>query len=339
MAAKKRQSDPDIVCCLAEKPYCFDFFKAVELMSRFSGRRDPGRAGSPSEEPVRFSVRPGIGFPASDIDWIENRDNGTPPRMTVNFMGLIGPSGVLPEWYNTHAQNRNYRKDYCFTDFLDMFHHRFISLFFRAWKKYRLVENYQPGGSDPISRILADLAGTCKDGDTDESAFTDYAGKRMIHFCGLVSRCVPTATAIETVVGNAVGAAVRIEQFAERMMPLYEPDRTCLGKRNGTLNQDALCGTHIREVGSFFRVYIGPLSWDRYMAFAPKSKNLALVERLIACLAGIEYEFEIRLIVRGTEIPAIGLGSGQPEPILGRTVMMRRPAVAHHADVIIRQAH
>jgi len=339
MAAKKRQQDPDIACLLDEKPYCFDFFKAVELLSRFSGRRDPGRAGSPSDEPVHFSVRPGIGFPASDIGGIENRDNGRPPRMTVNFMGLIGPSGVLPAWYNTHAQNRNYRKDYCFTDFLDMFHHRFVSLFFRAWKKYRLAENFHPDGSDPISGILGDLAGTCRNGDSDESAFSDYTDKRLIHFCGLVSRCVPTATAIEAVIGNAVGASVRIEQFVERLMPLHEMDCTCLGKQNSTLDRDALCGTRIREAGAFFRVHIGPLSWGRYMAFAPGSKNLALVERLIARLAGMEYEFEIRLIVRGAQIPAIGLGSGQPEPILGRTVMLRRPSVAYRTDVTVRNVH
>ena len=84
---------------------------------------------SPVADPVRFSVRPVFSFPASDIQQLELDGNSRPPRMSVNFMGLIGPKGVLPDWYNTHAQNLNYRNHYGFTDFLDPFHHRLISLF------------------------------------------------------------------------------------------------------------------------------------------------------------------------------------------------------------------
>lgn len=320
---------------LGQEGYRFNFFKAVHLLELFSGGRAAGAGLSPTQDPVRFSVRPGFDFPASDIQEISANGNGSSPKMTVNFMGLVGPKGVLPDWYNTHAQNSGHGKDHAFTDFLDLFHHRLISLFYRAWKKYRLVENYRADGTDTISIALASLAGTGREDRAADPEFFDHARKRLIHFCGLVARTVPTVAAIEALVGHAVGAPVLVEQFVERTLPVHEQDRTRLGRRNATLKRDALCGGRIRDVSSFFRVHIGPLAWKRYLAFAPGSPHLAMVRQLVAYLAGIEYEFELRLIIRGREVPALRLGDGAAGPVLGRTATLRRPHRPHRHDIAV----
>jgi hypothetical protein len=56
-------------------------------------------------DPVRFCVRPGFGFPASDIHACREQDNDAAAMHGVNFMGLIGPKGVLPDWYNLRAKS------------------------------------------------------------------------------------------------------------------------------------------------------------------------------------------------------------------------------------------
>ncbi len=319
---------------LHEEVYRFDFFKAVHLLEMFAGRTT-GAGLSPAYDPVHFKVKPGIGFPASDIQQIKTNGNGSAPQMMVNFIGLIGPKGVLPDWYNAHALNRNYYKDYSFTDFLDLFHHRLISLFYMAWKKYRLAENYRRDGSDPISGTLANLAGISKREKAADPEFFLHAQKRLTFFCGLTARTVPTAAALKTIVGHAVGAPVHIEQFVERLIPIHEQDRTCLGCKNSTLKKDALCGRNIRDASSFFSIRIGPISWERYLAFAPRSSNLEMTRRLIAYLAGIEYEFDIKLIIRGDDIPALRLGAKMQPPILGRTVTLRQPQSAFRRDIIV----
>ena len=319
---------------LHEEVYRFDFFKAVHLLELFAGRAS-GAGLSPDHDPVHFKVKPGISFPASDIQQIKSNGNGSAPQMTVNFMGLIGPNGVLPDWYNAHAHNRNYYKDYSFTDFLDLFHHRLISLFYMAWKKYRLAANYRSDGSDPISGILANLAGISEREKANDPEFFSHAQKRLTFFCGLTARTVPTVSAIKTIVGHAVGAPVHIEQFVERLIPIHKQDRTRLGSKNSTLKKDALCGRNIRDASSFFSIQIGPVSWERYMAFAPRSSNLEMTRRLIAYLAGIEYEFDIKLIIRGDDIPALRLGSKMQPPILGRTVTLRQPQSTFNRDIIV----
>jgi type VI secretion system protein ImpH len=327
---------------LKEEAPSFNFFKAVHLLELLAGGRPQGKTLSPAQDPVHFSVKPGFSFPASDIQAIKaNGDgnghgNGTGPHMMVNFMGLIDPKGVLPDWYNTHALARHHHKDYCFTDFLDLFHHRLISLFYLAWKKYRLTENYRNDCTDPVSSILTSLAGVTEREKASDPGFFEYAQKRLMHFCGLVARTVPTSAAIETIVAQLVGSPARIESFVERLIPIHQQDRTRLGRINSTLNKDALCGRSVRDASSFFIVEIGPLTWERYMAFAPRSRNLEMLRRLIGFLAGIEYEFDVRLIIHGQEIPALGLGSKIQAPILGRTAILRRPHRPHERDVAVK---
>jgi type VI secretion system protein ImpH len=178
-------------------------------------------------------------------------------------------------------------------------------------------------------------------GDQSQKADPDFlkkARKRLIYFAGLVSRSVPTASAIETIISDATGVVVRVQQFVERMIPIHEQDRTCLGKANSTLKKDALCGGRIRDVASFFSVELGPMSWKKYLQFQPRSRNLALVRKIITFIAGVEYEFDLRLILKGPDIPSIKLGGGKRgHPVLGRTVLLKWPGKPYGKNIVVKE--
>ncbi len=338
MVTEKRGAHPDLKRTLYEDVWAFNFFKAVHLLEGFSQGRSLGRQLSPRQDPVRFRVRPGFSFPASDILAIQNGHRRRNPEVTVNFMGLIGPKGVLPDWYNAHAQALNYQKDYAFTDFLDLFHHRLISLFYLAWKKYRLAENYRADGSDPISASLAGFIGMGGSERKADPEFARAAGRRLIYFTGLASRSVPTPAAVETILSNATGVPVRVRQFVERMIPVHEQDRTRLGRANSTLNQDALCGRRVSDRVSFFVVELGPMGWKKYIAFQPRSRNLGLIRKLITYIVGLEYEFAIQLILKGREIPSVPIGGGKEgAPVLGRTVLLKRPDRKYGKNIMVKE--
>ena len=149
MAPQKRQPGTSLKDRLFEEYYGFSFFKAVDLLESLSHDKKPlGKTLVPGEEAVRFSVKPGFVFPPSDISGLEQADDESPVDMSVTFMGLVGPNGILPQWYNELALERNLKKDFSLTAFLDLFHHRFTSLFYLAWKKYRFPENYITGAKD-----------------------------------------------------------------------------------------------------------------------------------------------------------------------------------------------
>ena len=84
---------------------------------------------------------------------------GQPPFVEVNFMGLTGPLGVLPHRLHRTVADRIRQKDTALRDFLDLFHHRIISLFYQAWEKYRFTIAYERGERDRFSHHLLDLIG------------------------------------------------------------------------------------------------------------------------------------------------------------------------------------
>ena len=129
----------------------FDFFQAVRVLERLSLKRTPvGFDGPPAEEVARFRAHLSMSFPPSQIIALDPpNEERSSPLLTVTFMGLYGPSGVLPTHYTQLLMDlvRDVRgpERRSLRDWLDLFDHRFISLFYRAWEKYRFHLKYDRG--------------------------------------------------------------------------------------------------------------------------------------------------------------------------------------------------
>jgi predicted component of type VI protein secretion system len=160
MATAKREQDTPLTERLFEEFYRFSFFRAVGLLELLApGKTQIGHTLNPADEPARFSVKPGFVFHPSDISNLKQVDERNPAEMEVAFMGLVGPSGVLPNWFNELVAERMQQKDFTLSSFLDIFHHRLISLFYLAWKKYRFPVTYLPEVKDRFSHYLMCLIG------------------------------------------------------------------------------------------------------------------------------------------------------------------------------------
>ncbi|MEW6599486.1 MAG: type VI secretion system baseplate subunit TssG [Nitrospirota bacterium] len=322
MATQKRQSDTALKNRLFEEFYRFSFFKAVGLLENLSPDKKPlGKTVVPGEEAVRFTSKPGLSFPASDISMIGQTDGSRPVDMQVTFMGLVGPSGVLPHCYNEQVVERLLKKDHSLMAFYDMFHHRLISLFYLAWKKYQLTENYLPEAEDRISSYILCLAGMGTPGLLPSGGLRS---KPLVNlFSGLLSKAAPSACAIEALIGYISGAEVKVEQFIERMLPISPEDRTRIGMANEQLGVDAVCGSHTADVQSKFRVVIGPVKYNTFLHLLPGGEMLRPIFSLVKSMAGIEYEFDVRVLLARGEVPACTLGSGHP--LLGETTWVFSP--------------
>ena len=168
---------------LRRTPTAFDFFQAVRVLERLrSGRSRVGGFDDPSREVVRFSVPPTLAFPAAEIQRLELPEDDTEPaRLEVNFLGLTGPQGVLPHHYTLLVGERERARDRSIREFFDLFHHRILSLFYRAWRKTRFLVAAESGDADTLRDHLLDLAGVGleslrKSLRVPENAVAYYAG-------------------------------------------------------------------------------------------------------------------------------------------------------------------
>ena len=331
MASTKWQSGASLKDRLFKEFYRFSFFRAVRLLhSLFPAKKPLGQTLSPSEEAVRFSVKPSLIFPPSDISNLRQQDEKRPVEMEVAFMGLLGPAGVLPYWYNELAIERNRQKDFSFTAFLDLFQHRLISLFYLGWKKYRFEINYLPGAGDRLSQCLLSLLGLGVPGDLGKMGLP---GESLIFYSGLLSRGVPSALAIEATVAYFTGARVAVEQFVNRVIEFGREDQTQLGRANAQLGMDAVCGSSAWENQTKFRVHLGPMGYEEFLGLLPSGKRLGPAFSLVRFMVGIEYEFEICLHLKREEVPLCVLGmEGPASPRLGWSTWSKAPEFIHEED-------
>jgi type VI secretion system protein ImpH len=332
MAPKKRKSDSGLIQLLFDRFYEFSFYRAVYLLERLTENCKPlADALVPTDEPVRFRITQGFSFPPSDISDLAPSDGDMPPSMEVAFMGLVGPSGVMPQWYSQLILERLRHKDHTLADFLDLFHHRLITLFYLAWKKHRFPENYQVGASDRLSRYLLSLAGLGTPGLTEMIGLPEEA---LTFYSGLLSRPMASAVSIESAVAYFADAPVRVEQFIERIIDLEPADQTQLGTANATLGDDAICGSQVWESQTKFRVHLGPVDRGKFIRLMPTGDLLVPIFSLVRYMVGIEFEFEIRIYLKKEDVPLCQLGAKGPDmPLLGWTTWVSTPGYTYAEDI------
>jgi type VI secretion system protein ImpH len=332
MAAEKRKSDTALIEQLFDYFYEFSFFRGVHLLERFTpNRKSLGEALVPDDEPVRFTTRKGFVFPPSEISNLVDQDGDAPPIMEVAFMGLTGPSGALPQWYTQFILDRARERDHSLAAFLDLFHHRLVTLFYLVWKKNRFPENYRFGARDRLSRYLLSLCGLGTSGLSERIGLPEES---LAFYSGYLSRPVASAIGIESAVAYFADERVRVEQNIERIVDLEPAEQSRLGAANATLGEDAICGSQVWESQTKFRVHIGPADRQKFSRLMPMGDLLVPIFSLIRFMVGIEYEFEIRIYLDKKEVPLCRLGgSGGDAPLLGWSTWISSPGYAYEEDI------
>ena len=144
---------------LFSEPWGFDFFQAVRLLERVQPDRSAvGRYAHPRDEIVRFRANPTLSFPASQIAALHT-EPGEQPVMDINFLGLVGPLGVLPTFMTELVIARSRTRDHTLLSFLNIFNHRLTSFFYQAWEKHHFTVGFERDQNDPVTECLFSLVG------------------------------------------------------------------------------------------------------------------------------------------------------------------------------------
>ncbi|HSB36382.1 MAG TPA: type VI secretion system baseplate subunit TssG, partial [Thermoanaerobaculia bacterium] len=322
---------------LQNSPQHFGFFQAVRLLARLAPRGIPvGQDGPPGREVVRFRTRATLEFPPSEIHDLrfDADDPDRPPQMTVAFGGTTGPLGVLPVPYTELLIERVRYKDLALWEFLDLFNHRFVSLFYRAWRKYRFAFSYEAGGEDPFTEAIYALIGLGTEGLRDRQIVPDEA---LLFYAGLIAQRPHSTSALTSILRNYFGVPVGILQFVGQWLDLEEGDQSRLGARNSRLGSDFVLGGRVWNNQSRFRVRLGPLGFREFLLVLPKGSAFRPLNELLRFLVGLEYDFDVQPVLKKEEIPACQLRfDAAPPPMLGWTSWLKsRPSREDATELIL----
>ncbi len=323
----------DIERVIGEEPYRFSFFQAVRVLERLLRDRNvPGRFANPRTEAVRFAAHNSNAFPASEIQSLQWRGERA-PLMVVNFMGLTGPEGVLPLYYTQFVADRVRAKDTAPRDFLDIFNHRMISLFYQAWERYRFTVQYERGGGDRLSQYLLDLVGLGTKGLGNRQAVADIS---LVYYAGLLGQRPRSAQALRQLIEDYFEVPAEIVQFAGAWYRLDLPTQCRLdtgASESEQLAVGAVVGDEIWDEQSRVRIRLGPLALEQYQDFLPTGTAFEPLRALTRFFGGSEFDFEVQLVLKREEVPGCELGRGDlTAPRLGWITWAKSAAMGRDPD-------
>jgi type VI secretion system protein ImpH len=345
MATESWGTDPSLETSLFEEGYRFDFFQAVRLLEGLHPERSPiGVDVVPSNEAIRFRAHNSLSFPPSSIYEIaKSKTDPARAEMTVAFMGLTGPSGVLPMHYTVRVLERLRENDETLSDFFDVFNHRLITLFYRAWEKYRVLVAHERAlakgqTDDSFTRKLYSLIGLGSEGLRGR---TDVDSVLLFH-AGLLAQRPHSAMAMESTLKNYFQAPFKVWQFLGAWLDISRADQTRIGAHgaNHKLGDGAIIGRRAWDQQAKFRVRIGPLLFAQFLRFVPSGNAFRPLVQIVRFIVGQEADFDVQTVVAAAEVPYCRLGmSHQPTPQLGYSAWLKSKALRKDAEEAIFSEH
>jgi type VI secretion system protein ImpH len=321
----------------SDEPFQFEFFQAVRLLEKiYPDKKAVGREAMPHEEVVRFRSRVALDFPASQIhEVLESTDDDSDQKkleMFINFMGVIGVSGVMPTHYTELAMSRIRYGDKTLWDFTDIFTHRVVSMFFRAWEKYRFPVAYERG-DDAFTKYLFDFAGLGTDGLRGRMNLEDES---LLPYVGLITQKPHSATALALIVADYFRINAKIKQFFGQWIDLDKESITKLAEANSSLGIDAIIGTRVWDQQSKFRLVLGALSFKEFRAFLPDGTAHKPLRSIVRFMIGLEFDFDVQLILKAKEVPSTILTTrAKRRPMLGWTSWLKSKPFENNDDQVV----
>jgi type VI secretion system protein ImpH len=264
-----------------------------------------------------------MAFPASAVHDIERvPDSPDPVRMTVAFLSLTGTQGVLPFFYTEYMIARKAAKDDTLAAFLDLFNHRLVSLFYRAWEKHHAPILYEQAAirgtrPDRFTQNLFDVIGMGTNGLRGRMQLPDES---LLRYAGLIAQRPHSASGIRGILRDYFAVPVEIDQCVGSWYDLEDSDRSYLAPEmdRSQLGVAAFIGEQVWDQQARFRLRVGPVNLERFLDLLPEGRTMARFVEFTRYLVGQALAFDVQIFLRAEDVPYCRLADdGFDAPRLG----------------------
>lgn len=314
-ALPSAQALDELLAAVRHEPWAYDFFALLRRLDALRPAQPrTGYAMRPGQELLRLSQVPELNFAPAPLDHLEFRPDA-PPRLGVRFFGLLGPNGPMPLHFTEFVRERRHNHgDSAAAHFLDIFHHRMLTLFYRAWAQNQPVVHADRPQDDRFMVWLGALAGT--------------PGRRPTHVlpaqalafqAGLLSLRTRPPEALARVLRQYFKVPVEVIGNAPQWLVLADDDRSALGharnrperaRQPGARLGHAIAGDRVWDRQYRLRVRLGPLPRSGYMAFLPGGAQWPALLEWLDLLIRPELQWELELVLADADRPPPRLSRG-----------------------------
>jgi type VI secretion system protein ImpH len=318
---------------LGDELFRFGFFQVLRRLECL--HRDRPRIGEAitiGDEFLRLGQDPSLAFAPSTLTSYRPGTDGRAPRLGVAFFGLFGPNGPLPLHLTDYAHDRLRNSgDRTLVCFADIFHHRMLSLFYRAWAQAQPSVSFDRPESDRFGEYVASFIGIGTSTLKKRDAAPDIA---KLYYSGHFSLQTKNACGLRELLADYFEVPVAIGEFQGSWVEIPEPERLRVGesRATGTLGVSTIIGSRVWDRQLKFRIVCGRMRLEDYERLLPDSPSFARMKALVRTYIGDELVWDVQLILAREEIPDLELGrSGR----LGWTTWLFSEPPARDGDELV----
>ncbi len=331
MAESDRQTSDNVAAEMVLQPYVFNFFQAVRrLEAEYPERPRVGSSVRLEEDFLRFCQIPSLAFAPSSIEAVERV--GEVIRMYVNFLGMFGPNGPLPQQLTDFARDRmRNAHDPTLVRFMDIFHHRMLSFFYRAWASNEKSVDFDRSDNSRYADYFGSLFGIGTPPLQNRDSVTDWT---KIHFSGRLSAQTRNAEGLEAILTDYFSIQTEVREFAGYWMKIPRENLCRLGAspETGSLGINAIAGERKYEAQLKFRIRMGPMELDDLFRMVPTGASFKRLKDWVLNYVNQEYYWDLQCVLQSSAVPMISLGNGA---LLGWTTWLKsRPFTRDPDDAI-----
>ena len=298
-----------LFAALASNPREHDFFAVLRRVETLCPQWPRwGQARRPSQEALRLGQDAELDFAPAALQSFEAGQGGA-PRLGVRFFGLLGPQGPMPLHLTEHTRERlRLRGDPTIARFLDVFHHRLLALFYRAWAQSQPAVHRDRPDDDRFAAWLGAGFGF----DASHGRGTVAREARLFQ-AGLLGSRSRHPEGLAKLLSQYFGVPVRIDERIAQWLVLAGEDRSRLGfarsrpERTRTpaaaLGTSATNGAKSRDHQFKFRIRLGPLTLGQYHAFLPGGEHWAALRDWVEQYTGLDLTWDVQLVLDRAAVP------------------------------------
>jgi type VI secretion system protein ImpH len=288
--------------CDLQQPWHNSFIGTMRALSaKYPEMPLPGTACLPHAELFRIRQRPSMQFAPAEIAGLALRNGKL--DISLYGLGVWGPQGAMPLHMTESVLAKDNGEDNPQVCFVDLFHHRMLSLFYRAWSAGQSAAALDRE-NERFSDYVGCLSGVVPHAVTD-SAFGLHP--RLASSAHLVRQARNPDGICQSVTAH-LGIAARIEEYILHWICLDAQAQSQLGRHGTTslLGEGAVLGAYVPDCQHRFRLVLGPLSLTQYLTLIPGGEALPVLSALVRTFIGYEYAWEVQLLLFSDQaVPAI----------------------------------
>ena len=258
----------------------YDLLRAIYLLERMTSYKTKNLDEKEVRKHIRIKGVTTLNFESSDVYSIQfDKTKKNLITLATPFFSFTSNSGPLPQTFCELILDRERKKDCATSDFLDIFLHRLVTLFYLGKKKRDPSLTWKKGSQTSIEKIVDSLASLGR----SSTEFKTFSDVQWLRHAGIFGGAPRSSSNLLTLIKNRMNLNnITCCEFNGSWSDIaLQRSSLSTGYEIAVLGKNAVLGKKSWNISSGLLIEIKKLDTRTFLSLLPTGKKYAELIKLI----------------------------------------------------------